>query len=235
MVGSLPKSLRILCFGDSLTSGFTRMGLEAYPYADHLRVELQHMLSTSDIYVDVEGRPGDQVRGLYLKRLDMRLKTVADAPYDWIIIMGGTNDLGWDQQPTAIYENLSKFTLQEIVAFLDAKEPFAKPFADQAPFSEKIWEVALNTGAKVLGLSIIETAASSAGLVQKRNFLNEMILHHEEDRFFTFDLRSAIQYSTLTEEEQEKIWDDGVHLTAEGYKKMGDAIAASLFEILSGD
>ena len=39
-------------------------GLEAYPYAGHLQVELQHMLSTSDIHVDVEGRPGDQVQSL---------------------------------------------------------------------------------------------------------------------------------------------------------------------------
>ena len=111
---SQPKSLRILCFGDSLTSGYTRMGLEAYPYADHLRVRLQHILSTPDIHVDVEGRPGDQVQGLYLKRLDLKLKAVANTPYDWVIIMGGTNDLGWGQQPTAIYENLSKSASQDV-------------------------------------------------------------------------------------------------------------------------
>ena len=49
---------------------------------------------------------------------------------------------------------------------------------------------------------------------------------------FAFDLWSVIRYSTLTEEEQEKVWDDGVHLTEEGYKRMGDAISAHLFEIL---
>ena len=84
------------------------MGLENYPYADHLRVGLQHMLSTSDIQVDVEGRPGDQVRGLYFKRLKLKLEAAAETPYDWIIIMGGTNDLGWGQQPTEIYQNLSR-------------------------------------------------------------------------------------------------------------------------------
>ena len=111
MDSSQPKSLRILCFGDSLTSGYTKMGLEAYPYADHLRVGLQHMLSTSDIHVDVEGLPGDQVQSLYLRRLHLKLKAAADTPYDWIIVMGGTNDLGWGKQPTAIYEGLSKSPL----------------------------------------------------------------------------------------------------------------------------
>ena len=32
----------------------------------------------------------------------------AKQPYDWIVIMGGTNDLGWGQPPEVIFENLSK-------------------------------------------------------------------------------------------------------------------------------
>lgn len=31
-----------------------------------------------------------------------------------------------------------------------------------------------------------------------------------------------------------EIWDDGLHLTEAGYKRMGDAIAARLVELLSG-
>ena len=103
----LPKSLRILCFGDSLTAGYTNYGSELYPYADHLRTGLQHMLSTSDIEVDVAGLSGDQVQGSYLRRIKAKCET-AERPYDWIIIMGGTNDLAWDQSPDEIYEGLSK-------------------------------------------------------------------------------------------------------------------------------
>lgn len=84
------------------------MGMENYPYADHLRIGLQHMLSTPDVDVDVEGRAGDQVRGLYLKRLRLKLEAAAKAPYDWVVIMGGTNDLGWGEQPHDIFENLSR-------------------------------------------------------------------------------------------------------------------------------
>lgn len=107
MNDTLPKSLRILCFGDSLTAGYTSSGWEFYPYADHLRAGLQKMLATSDIEIDVDGRSGDQVRGSYLPRIKMKCAD-SETPYDWIIVMGGTNDLAWDQSPDTIYEGLRK-------------------------------------------------------------------------------------------------------------------------------
>ena len=110
MNDTLPKSLRILCFGDSLTAGYTRYGWEFYPYADHLRTGLQHMLSTSDIEVDVDGFSGDQVRGSYLHRIKRKCAN-AGTPYDWIIVMGGTNDLAWGQSPDMIYEGLRMLSL----------------------------------------------------------------------------------------------------------------------------
>lgn len=37
----------------------------------------------------------------------------------------------------------------------------------------------------------------------------------------------------MDEKMRSRVWDDGLHLTEEGYKMMGDAIAARLLEILS--
>ncbi|KAL9631031.1 MAG: hypothetical protein Q9164_006110 [Protoblastenia rupestris] len=117
--------------------------------------------------------------------------------------MGGTNDLGWGQPPELIFENLIK-----------------------------VWRIALDTGAKVLALNVIECASSNGRLVQKRNALNAMISKHEEDRFYTFDLWSVIRYTGIDEETRERIWDDGLHLTKDGYSIMGKAVAARLFELL---
>ena len=110
MNDTLIKSLRILCFGDSLTAGYTRFGLEFHPYADHLRAGLQRLLSTSDIETEVAGFSGDQVRGAYLPRIKAKCGSTKTA-YDWIIVMGGTNDLAWGQSPDEIYEGLSKYLL----------------------------------------------------------------------------------------------------------------------------
>ena len=112
MNATLPKKLRILCFGDSLTAGYTRSGYEHHPYADHLRAELEHMLLSSNIEIEVDGFSGDQVQGLYLNRIKRKCPVDKGRLYDWIVIMGGTNDLGWGHRPEEIFEGLSKsFTL----------------------------------------------------------------------------------------------------------------------------
>ena len=108
---SLPKNLRVLCFGDSLTAGYTNFGYEHHPYAGKLRANLQYLLATKDIDVEVEGLSGDQVQGRtaqFLRRIKAKCPVDEPRQYDWIIIMGGTNDLGWGHEPAQIYQGLSK-------------------------------------------------------------------------------------------------------------------------------
>jgi hypothetical protein len=47
-----------------------------------------------------------------------------------------------------------------------------------------------------------------------------------------FDLHAAIPFHGLSEEDQEKYWDDGVHMTADGYDWMGGHIADELIRII---
>jgi lysophospholipase L1-like esterase len=110
-----PKWLKILCFGDSLTAGYTMWGTEHYPYADILHVHLKRLLPSTNIVIDVAGLSGDQVvppRGNFINRMESRIKKAAGAavPYDWVIVLGGTNDLGWSREPEDIYHALSKLS-----------------------------------------------------------------------------------------------------------------------------
>lgn len=113
----------------------------------------------------------------------------------------------------------------------------------------------------MLALNILEAAAPSDSLIQRRNQLNALITnHHEDERWsvdsflfratsnniavwpaelltvsfrYTLDLCSAVPYFSMDTKMRDSIWDDGLHLTEKGYKMMGDAIASRLVEILS--
>lgn len=112
MDASPPKSLKILCFGDSLTAGYTMRGAAEYPYAEFLQLYLTRLFPSTAFTVDASGKAGDRVVGpssRFLSRIGTRFaKAVPEGgPYDWVIILGGTNDLGWFGDPKVIYEGLS--------------------------------------------------------------------------------------------------------------------------------
>lgn len=117
------KSLKILCFGDSLTAGYTMMGLASHSYADFLEIYLAHLFPSTKFMIDVSGLPGDRVVGSgsqFLNRMQNRCnKAVSEGrPYDWVIILGGTNDLGWFAEPKAIYDGLRRFDHLPLMIFM---------------------------------------------------------------------------------------------------------------------
>lgn len=86
----MTERLSILCFGDSLTAGWYKYGLEYHPYAKKLHECLQAALPTTDIMIEVDGVPGDLVTsppGSFLSRIQGRCAT---KKYDWVIVLGGT-------------------------------------------------------------------------------------------------------------------------------------------------
>ncbi|KAL9598079.1 MAG: hypothetical protein Q9219_004710 [cf. Caloplaca sp. 3 TL-2023] len=200
-----PKSLRILCFGDSLTAGYSGFGYFHYPYAKQVREKLKEHLPDTDAIVDVSGLSGDTVtNGQYLKRMKGMCTKADHAPYDWVIVLGGTNDLAWSERADRIYEAL-----------------------------KKVWTVALDCGANVLAASVLEAEHTTGDVVQRRKELNSLIESHQEDRLHYLDLCTAVPYFTMNDTMREMIWDDGLHLTMDGYEMMGEAVAAKLLELLN--
>jgi hypothetical protein len=53
------KTLRILCFGDSLTSGYFAWGMGSHPYALKLEDRLTGAFPDVDFEVVADGQPGD--------------------------------------------------------------------------------------------------------------------------------------------------------------------------------
>ncbi|KAK7744844.1 hypothetical protein SLS53_003077 [Cytospora paraplurivora] len=202
------RSLRILCFGDSLTSGYSQLGTIAHPYS----VSLARVLSTAfprlNIEAHTDGLPGDAVvTGRFLGRIEPKFLTKGGGtPYDWTIILGGTNDLACQSTAGGIYRAL-----------------------------RDCWDVALSKGGRVLACTIPEAGVrGKAGerVKARRDELNELIRGHRQENFFVFDLASAIPFWSLADAERDKYWDDHIHLTSAGYDLMGEKIAAHLVELI---
>lgn len=63
--------LRILCFGDSLTAGYSRMGTVYHPYHETLQQMIAMAFPEYELDIVEDGVPGDLVtsRGKFLERM----------------------------------------------------------------------------------------------------------------------------------------------------------------------
>ncbi|KAI5926329.1 SGNH hydrolase [Camillea tinctor] len=216
------QTIRILCFGDSLTSGTP----ESHPYAGKLKERLEELLNNSSsspttrstggtkgskgrekekkivLECEVAGLPGDWVTGgQYMKRLE---KEWEHNVYDWTIILGGTNDFAWDVSTDTLIAGL-----------------------------KKVWDIPLSRGGKVLALTIPDTKLRGPEIPERRAKVNQAIKAYKKTNFFHFDLAAAIPHHTATPAERAAHWwHDGVHMSAGGYDLFGTRVAESLAPII---
>ncbi|KAI0545775.1 GDSL-like Lipase/Acylhydrolase [Xylaria curta] len=197
---SAEPPLRILCFGNSLTCGYP----VGHPYAERLAQKIEEAFPGRKVECEVEGMPGDLVtNGQYLDRMNMSW-AMAKHPFDWTIVLGGTNDLGWGRPADQIIEGL-----------------------------KKAWDIPLSKGSKVLALTIPETKARFRTITDRRNEVNEVIRNYEKENFFHFDLFKEVPYHKMAPEDRGKYWDmDGLHFQEAGYDFMGEKIGDGLVRIL---
>ncbi|KAI1259811.1 GDSL-like Lipase/Acylhydrolase [Xylariaceae sp. FL1019] len=197
---SKADTLRILCFGNSLTAGYPA----GNPYAVKLAEKIEKECPGRKVEFDVEGLPGDLVTtGQFIERMASAW-TIAEKPYDWTIVLGGTNDLGWGRTSEAIIEGL-----------------------------KRTWGIPLSRGGKVLSLTVPETKGKFQSITQKRNEVNDAIRSYERTRFFHFDLFKAVPYHGMEPEDRARYWEpDGVHLSEAGYDYMGEKVGEALVRIL---
>ena len=85
-----PPPLRVLCYGDSLTSGYWDDGLRQSPYSRRLSERLRAAFPDRDIRVTTSGNPGCLVTPRsFTKNLEDQYKRQPDG-FDWALILGGT-------------------------------------------------------------------------------------------------------------------------------------------------
>ncbi len=201
---------RILAFGDSLTAGYYRSGLSFAPWAP----VVQRIVNVKAVdHIGLSGWTTDQMAkalddavcndlaGRKWSGLRHRLGIAASrgAPYDCVLVLGGTNDLA--QQTTAA----------EIVRNL-----------------EKLHRVAHAHGACSVAFSIPPSRAAQhvKWLGALRSEANDAIRAWAEAQ--PRELVAFVDGATLVPmaEEDSEFWEpDGLHMTAKGYEEFGTRMA----------
>lgn len=151
------RSLRILCFGDSLTSGWSQLGTSVHPYSQSLTRVLSSAFPRLNIEAHADGLPGDVVvGGRYLARIEPKFLTKGGGtPYDWTVVLGGTNDMAFSHTAPEIYTAL-----------------------------RDCWDVALSKGGRVLACTIPEAGVRGKRgeeVKARRNEVNELIKSHKQE------------------------------------------------------
>lgn len=200
-------SQQIICFGDSLTAGYqapTRehpTGLET-PYGDLL----QNWLGDA-IRVRVSGICGELTSEMAMR---FRRDVLAHRPR-YVVILGGTNDLGWNAQPPDIMRNLLKMyelSQAERVIPVPVTVPSIRIEGDGSGPDAQAW---------------IE------GHLERRRQLNELIVRYADSK----QLVSIDLFSATTEPETGQLAaqysNDGLHLTTAGYRRLAELLFDQVF------
>lgn len=201
----------ILCFGDSLTAGYTNCGTEFHPYSNTLDKLLLEEKSENNFKVVEFGFSGEKVCPTMYNRLreTLTMKGIENSltylPFqNIIIILGGTNDLGYNKST----ENICKHLKLMYDYCLDS------------------YECQLLV---CITIPDINFSDQSKNMKEKRNAVNEFIANYclESDRILFYDFCSSTM--RMSHNEREKYYDkDGLHFSTDGYEYLG----AELFKII---
>ena len=197
----------IVCFGDSLTAGHQsptpdQPQLRETPYGTFLQERLG-----ASVTITVSGICGE-LTGEMVERFARDV--IARKPAS-VVILGGTNDLGWETAPVDILRNL-------VVMYDMALAESIRPVAVTVPSIRVQGDV--GTGEGRLWLE---------GHIQRRRELNDMIRDVcLANQFPCVDLFSATQEqgSGLLARPYSN---DGLHLTTEGYRCLAELLYEEVF------
>ena len=191
--------MHVLCFGDSLTDGYTlneNRVVVFHPYSTAFHKLLEEHCKVP-VLVDTAALSGECVIPSMTLRLD-KLLNEASEPYDWVVILGGTNDL-----------HVSRGS-------------------DLLPHLLGLHDRAKTSGAKTLALAIPQYLYElSPGNEGYRAEVNDGLKEYSDKSTGStvyVDLWNGLPFGELPKEEKELYWVDEGHMTPRGYEKMAGII-----------
>lgn len=198
------SSLSIVCFGDSLTAGYQSPTpevpyIQETPYGSFLQARLGAQAT-----VVTSGVCGEVTHDMVLR---FQHDVLAQTP-EYVVILGGANDLGGQVAPVEIFRNLLRM-------YEDAHAAGIRPVAMTVP-----------------SMRVDVDPADRHWLddfIRQRQRVNRLILEYcAKHAMACLDLFAATaEPDTLLLAEGYS--NDGLHLTTEGYQKMADLLYEQVF------
>ena len=190
--------MKIIAFGDSLTVGYQSPSAdnphgESTPYGRFLQERLGPRAE-----IIVSG-----VNGELTGEMAMRLGTdVLAARPDYVVILGGANDIGWGAQPSAIMRNLLT-----------------------------MYERCRGAGIRPVAVTVPSIRGADA-FIPPRLALNQLILDYcGRTTLPAVDLFAAT-VEPETQRLAARYSNDGLHLTTAGYRALAERLYDDLFHAL---
>lgn len=216
-------SRSILCFGDSITSGYYNHGHSFHPYS----LRLSQLLNSDgrlEYYVKASGKVQEMAHGSMARRLPQVLGN--SSRFDWVIILGGTNDVA----------HVKNFGDDD--SFMNQLISVWKPRIVRD--IEVLHEIAHKYGARTVLLTIPETAYEAwpnfKTLWVMRKKINQDLRKYarqSQGNTVLCDLAAKLPRHSLPLQSQNLLWNDHLHLTPYGYDKMADIVYQCLKPYLS--
>jgi len=192
-----PVYVRVVALGDSLTVGFQSYGLSGseerlIPYTDFLAERVRKEFHPGPLSVEIinKGVIGELSEQM-LTRFDADV--VALSPRV-VIILGGSNDLGWGLTAYEVFSNL-----------------------------RQMYELSAKSGIVPIACTVPSILGLDTGIPPRR-ILNKLILGHSvKTGIRCVDLFRAT-IDPATSRLASRYSSDGLHLNSEGYRRMAEAV-----------
>lgn len=201
--------LKIVCFGDSLTEGYQSSAIGSQGFTPYGRFLQERLGKRGRVWI--RGVCGETTQ-------DMQLRFVGDVlslDPRYVVILGGTNDLGYGWPPQTIFDNLVRMYLQ-------AQSHGIIPVGVTIP-SLGGWE-----RDRASGSSLIDQA------IQSRLTVNQALFQYCSTNQIPLVDAFTATCDSGSQELASQYSEDGLHLTTLGYRTIADLLWSQIFEPLAG-
>lgn len=221
---------RIFCYGDSLTAGTSIHPFNLYPYAPHLERSLNENASKTTKYVvRHRGMPGWRASAMLSAADDTSfglrgaIQGIQDPPLSCVIILAGTNDLGYalagDDSSTDD----------------DPAQMVLKPIQE---LHQMAWEAGVkHTIAVAIPPSGYQARVAEASFLalQINQALEDFCKEQSQGRatFVSFPFEFEFCRSDDDEEDSNNWSPDGLHFSPRGYQRLGESLRDPVLKVLA--